>query len=253
MNRAKIIIAGFAIFAAVLIGLFAASMLEPDAVPVATAPDAAPQVVQTPQTDVLVATRELKSGKALTEFDMAWMPYPDNLLTPSMILKKNEPDAFKSYIGKIPNQILSAGEPIRPDRMNAPVAGGLLATLLKPGMRAYTVSIDERNANPGFYMPQDIVDLIAFGKWENDGKGAQVIMKGVKIIAVGGKVEITPMSDTKPRTVTLEVSPSEFELLGKIERSGINLVLSPLATEEGKSAFEQRATVPTILFQKRPL
>ena len=88
MNRAKIIIAGVAILSAVIIGLIAASMLEPEQVPVAAPVAQAPEIVQPVQSDVLVATRELKSGLSLTEVDMAWLAMPDSLIASTMIQKR---------------------------------------------------------------------------------------------------------------------------------------------------------------------
>ena len=252
MNRAKLIIAGFAILAAVLIGLFAASMLEPEPVPVAQAPEA-PVVPQIQQSDVLVATRELGPSRALTETDMAWMAFPDTTIAPSMILKKTTPDAIMQNIGKIPSQTISAGEPIRQERLNAAMAGGVLATLLKPGMRAYTITVDDKLSIPGFIVPRDIVDVMALERWDNNRKGAQLLIKSVKILAIGSKTDTTKGPDERARTATLEVTPTEMELLGKLEMTGVRLVLVPMPIDEGRASQEDRSSYPTIVFQKRLL
>ena len=254
MNRVRIIIAGVAILGAIIVGLIAASLLEPEPQPVATAAAPAPEFIQPPQSDVLVATRELRSGTALTEVDMAWMPMPETLIAPTMIQKKTDPQAIRSNIGKISGQPFSAGEPLRNDRLNVASKGGILASMLKPGMRAYVMALDERIATGGFILPRDIVDVVAIGKWDNNTKGAQIIIKGVKILAIGTKTDSTPnSSDSRARTATLEVTPHEMELLAKLERNSIPLMLSPMALEDGKLSLEERTTSPVIVYQKRPL
>lgn len=253
MNRARIIIAGVAILAAILIGIVASSMLEPDPQPVVVATPA-PEVVQPPQSDVLVATRELRAGTPLNEADMAWMSLPESIIAPTMIQKKNDPQAIKANLGKLTGQVFSAGEPFRQDRLNVAVTGGALAALLKPGMRAYTMTLDEKLGSTGLIMPRDIVDVIAFGRWDNGAKGAQLIIKGVKILAIGSKTEPTPnTADPRIRTATLEVTPHELELLAKLERNNTPLMLSPMPVEDGKQSQEGRATTPVIVYHKRPL
>jgi len=254
MNRVRIIIAGISIIGAIIIGLIASSMLEPEPQPVATVAPVAPEIIQPPQSDVLVSTRELRSGTALTEVDMAWLPMPETLIASTMIQKKTNPQAIKSNIGNITAQAFSAGEPFRQDRLNVASNGGILANMLKPGMRAYIMPLDDKIGTVGFIMPRDIVDIVAIGKWDNNAKGAQIIIKGVKILAIGSKTDSTPISnDNRARNVTLEVTPHEMELLAKLERNSIPLMLSPMALEDGKQSQEERTTTPVIVYQKRPL
>lgn len=254
MNRARIIIAGVAIIAAIIVGMIASSFLEPDPQPVATAPAPAPEIVQPVQSDVLVATRELKAGTALVEADMAWMPLPDAIISPTMIQKKTDPQAIRATIGKVPAQPFSAGEPFRQDRLNVSANGGSLSNALKSGMRAYTMMLDERLGGTGLILPRDIVDVVAIGKWDGGGKGAQLIIKGVKILAIGSKTDGSPNAiDSRARTATLEVTPYELELLAKLERNNIPLMLSPIPMDDGKLSQEERKTAPVIIYQKRPL
>ena len=254
MNRARIIIAGVAILAAIIIGLVAASMLEPEQQPAATATAPQPEIIQPPQSEVLVATRELKAGTGLNEADMAWMTIPEAMIAPNMIQKKTDPQAIMSNTGKIPSQDFSAGEPFRQERLNVLPSGGVLSTILKPGMRAYTMLLDDKLFNTGLILPRDIVDIVAFGRWDNGAKGSQLIIKGVKILAIGSKTDATPNSnDIRARTATLEVTPYELELLAKLERNNVPLMLSPMPIEDGRLSQEERATAPVIVYQKRPL
>ena len=253
MNRAKIIIAGVAILAAIIIGLIASSMLEPEPQPVATATTPAAEAPQIPQSEILVATRELKAGTILVEADMAWMNMPETLVSPSMIQKKNDPQAIRQNIGKISSQSVAVGEPLRQERLNATVAGGTLSTLLKPGMRAYTIAIDEKLSTSGFLLPRDIVDVIAFSKWDNVSKGAQLVLKGAKVLAIGTRTDPAGAIDLRARHATLEVTPFEMELLAKLERANIPLMVVPIPLEEGKTSQDERSTTPVIVYQKRPL
>ena len=189
---------------------------------------------------------------------MAWLAMPDSLIASTMIQKKNDPQAIRSNIGKITNQTVSAGEPFRQDRINViPTNGGVLANILKPGMRAYTMLLDEKLGGNGFILPRDIVDVVAIGKWENEAKGAQLIIKGVKILAVGAKTDTAASgannNDNRARTATLEVTPYELELLVKLERNNIPILLSPMHMDDGKLSQEERETSPVIVYSKRPL
>lgn len=254
MNRIKLFIAGAALLFAIGIGFLAMSVLEPDPVPVVQAPAApAPEVPVIAQSDVLVAARELPTSTPLKETDLAWLQMPDSLISSTMIKKKTNPQGLQQSVGKITGQQISAGEPIRQDRLNVAAAAGVLASKLKSGMRAYTVSIDDKSSYAGFILPRDTVDVIAFSRSEAGGKGSQTIVRSAKIIAVDGATETINGTNSKARAATIEVYQHELEMLSRLERSGVQLMLTPIPQEDQTNSLEERTSFPSLIFQKRPL
>jgi pilus assembly protein CpaB len=110
-------------------------------------------------------------------------------------------------------------------------------------MRAISVAIDEVSGNAGLILPGDYVDLLLTQTvgTADDGESrivSETVLSNVRVIAVGRtlRVDGTEKEDAKggpakARTTTLEVRPSEAEVVAVAARLGsLSLALRSLAT-----------------------
>lgn len=150
----------------------------------------------------------------------------------------DQPDAKAEYVNSLARQPLSQGETITRDKVIMAGDSGIMAALLKPGMRAVTTRISVDTAAGGFIQPGDRVDIIvrenmAIPRDNTPGNQqrtpqrtnlyvAQTLFENVKVLAIDQT--FTTGADSGAAipgsTATFELSQSDAELLQEAEGHG---------------------------------
>lgn len=186
-------------------------------------------------TYVLVAKRDLPVGTLVSKDDIAKAPWMGAL--PKGALTKEE-DAIGR--GVVTN--LYMGEPILDSRLAKPGAGGGLAAIIPPGMRAAAVRVNEVVGVAGFVLPGMRVDVLITGN-PPGGQGTQgpqskTILQNVEVLSAGQNLtkdeKGTPV---QVPVVNLLVTPEQAEILSlATNESKIQLVLrNPLDQETAQT------------------
>jgi pilus assembly protein CpaB len=137
------------------------------------------------------------------------------------------------------NDLLPQGKPrmaIRPMQVNEPILaskligegmGPSLAAVLPYGKRAMSVRISDVSAVAGFIQPSDSVDvLITRSTAPNAPQVTDVLLQGVKVIAIDQNAQNPDGTPKLGRTATLEVTPIEAQKLTLAQQVGnLSLVL----------------------------
>ena len=135
-------------------------------------------------------------------------------------------------VGAIALTSIPKGATISASRIGRPTQVGLEATLRK-GKRALTIPVDRVKAVNGLIQPGDRVDVIAILPARGPaGPVARTILRDIEVIALGRATDemgATPAPDADvAATATLEVSPSQAELLALADvNSQLRLALRP--------------------------
>ncbi len=227
---------------------------------------AAPQqetkpVVEAPQTvDVLVAARDVPIGRTLSGEDVKWQAFPVEAASDYFYLKGEDEDAMDIVIGSASRASMRAGEPLSTDKVIDINGSGVMASLLRKGMRAVAVPISDVTGAGGFILPGDYVDLlltrqIAIEEF-NPTTGeidrtvthnqTETVMETVRVLAIdqrltegNGENGATAVGNT----ATIELNPDQVELISltrqiaKQERGFLTLSLrsfSELIEEYGE-------------------
>ncbi len=121
---------------------------------------------------------------------------------------------------------LSAREPILPTRLSGPGAKASVATAIAPGMRAYTIKVNEVAGGGGHVLPGDHVDVIlARSVATSDVEGAEgnrlfvssLVLQNVRVLGMNMVADPATVEKFEPSTATLEVS---VEDAGKLAVAG---------------------------------
>jgi len=110
--------------------------------------------------DVLVATTNMSLGSRVSDQSVKWKQWPAEALSPALISNDLRPQAIEELKGAIVRSPILEGEPISEGKLVKAGASGVMAALLKPGMRAVTTRISVDTAAGGFIQPGDRVDII---------------------------------------------------------------------------------------------
>lgn len=213
----------------------------------------------TPQeTQILVAARDLQIGTLLRAEDLTTAPWvgapPKGAVT----------DKTAVVNRGVVSQIYQ-GEPILDTRLAAPGAGGGLAAIIRPGMRACAIRVDDVVGVAGFVLPGMRVDVLASGTppGANQSPKTKTLLQNIEVLSAGANIQKD--NEGKPvsvQVVNLLVTPEQAELLSLASgQTRIQLVLrNPLDTETPKtpgvamaSVLSDSAPAPVVTAVKKPV
>jgi pilus assembly protein CpaB len=178
--------------------------------------------------DVLVASKDIGVGQALSAQNIAWQTWPAAAAA-GFIKKANRPGAIQELSGARARTPFAAGEPIREARL-VKAGSGFLAAMLPKGMRAVAMEISPEIGAGGFILPGDHVDVIltrvAAGKGE-ENSDSETILRNVQVLAIDHDMEEKSGQKTAVgKIATLELASRQAETLMLARRLGtISLVL----------------------------
>jgi pilus assembly protein CpaB len=236
------------------------------------APRTAPVVVTAgpaqPMAQVLVARRDLPVGKALAADDVTWQPWPIAALNPAFITDGQAPQAppkdatarvakvaraaatavsgggpAEALYGSIVREPILANEPITNVKLVRGGAGGYMAVVLRPGMRAVAIPVNVATAAGGFILPGDHVDVLQSHQADaapggaRGGLTAQTLLRNIRVLAID---QTTQPPKATPSVIgavaTLEVAAGDAEVLARAKATGeIILALRAYADAIGPS------------------
>jgi len=158
--------------------------------------------------NVLVAVRDLKVEEVLTPELVKLVPMAGDSVPPG---------AFSSFKDVESRWVLIRtleGEPIL-DRKLAPRGSPAgLVSRIHPGMRAFTLEVNEQTGVSGFILPDHRVDvLLSVADPKNKREEATTILQNIPVLASGQVFTRPDDPSIQSRTVTLEVSPEDVDVL----------------------------------------
>lgn len=210
---------------------------------------------------VLVATRKLNRGDRLAPDMIRWQFWPEEAVNRLYVtVEKDDQEAgpIKEYTGAVLRDGVEAGEPILPSKVFKRGESGVMAGILAPGMRAVAVGVTPESASGGFILPGDRVDvllshnkaqeairarndrMVQAGETPDDDEPmvvlsttTETILRNVHVLATDGAVGPPEGSNVQARTVTLELTPKQTELISTAQTMGnLSLALRSMGAEE---------------------
>jgi len=182
------------------------------------------------RTTIVLSARSLPVGAVVTERDVKLVGWPAEAL-PSGYIR-----SVKDAVGRGVITPVAENEPLLEAKVSTKDAGGGLPIIIRDGMRAMSVRVDEVIGVAGFVLPGTRVDvMLTLDRSASRPQATtKTLLQNVQILAAGQSV--TRDKEGKPQTVTvitLLVSPDDAELLA-------------LAAKEGRLQLALRNTLDTL-------
>lgn len=184
------------------------------------------QVVQEPQTQILVAKAPIGMGERLSPDTLEWQDWPEGALRAEYVTISAMPDAAAELDGAVARFEFFPGEPIREAKL-VRSDQGYLSAVLSEGMRGVSVGVTAVSSAGGFVVPNDRVDVVLTTQSEA-GEQSEVILSNVRVLAIGQRLgelgesggAVDP-SEPRPKPVvfdnstiaTLELTPAQAQTL----------------------------------------
>lgn len=229
-----------------------------------TSPRASVQAKGHDTVTVAVASRGMNSGDFVLARDIEWKPVSTDAVNQGYFVKSDKNQL--SLDGALIKRNLKAGETLQADELILREDPEFLSAVLKTGMRAFTIQVDNVTGGAGLLRPGNRVDVILSGKFGIGVPGtqafrsAQTLLTNVRVIAVDKTIDArgfrAPESNAEKSqrtsvaskgTVTLEVTPKAAEILTVARNAGeLSLSLRNLADSQEPAAIASNAKVTTV-------
>jgi pilus assembly protein CpaB len=184
---------------------------------------------------VALATKDLEVGTVLKEDDVKVAEWPG-------AVPLGATSQIKDIIGRGVITAIFAKEPIIASRLAPRGAGGGMAAMIPPGMRAVAVRVNEVVGVAGFVVPGMHVDVLISGNSPggngNLGTLTQTLLQNIEVLSAGQ--DFKKDAEGKPiavQVVNMLVTPTQAEQLSlAASQTAIQLVLrNPLDHEIAKT------------------
>jgi pilus assembly protein CpaB len=198
---------------------------------------------------VIVAAHPLKFGAKLTANDLREVKWPANA-TPEGYITSKTTLISKDAPPRVVLSTIATNEPVLNHKISQPGQKATLSALLGKGMKAVTVRVNAVAGVAGFVLPGDIVDILNTRNKQSDVESnpdfastyTDVLIQGVKVLAVDQRSRSETEQPTIANTVTVEVTTRQAQKLALAASIGkLSLVLRPFGSARDEST--QRITL----------
>ena len=204
------------------------------------------------KSSVLVATRDLELGQAITA----------QMLQPIAWPAGNQPEGSfndaKLLEGRVVRAGIYKGEPVLEPKLAPEGTKAGLDSVIKPGHRAITVKVNEVVGVAGFLAPGSYVDLLVNISDDREKSISRVVLERIMVLAVAQEANRPDNSKARVvNAVTLEVLPEQAEkidlarnvgTLSLMLRNQVDVEGTPTAGITRKELFDDAEPVkPTVV------
>lgn len=193
-------------------------------------------------TRVAVAAVALDYGAALTPEKVRFANLPRDSIPPGAFTSL--PSLMPNGKARIALRPMLPNEPILASKVTGEGQSASIAALLPDGMRAAAVRVNDVSGVAGFIQPNDTVDVLitrqmaSTGASSRDAKMTDVLLQGVRVIAIDQNAKNADGTPVLAKTATLEVTPVDSQKLALAQEVGqLSLVLRKPGLEQSNGAL----------------
>ena len=128
---------------------------------------------------------------------------------------------------------IEANEPVLSLKITGPGQRATLSALVKPGMKAVTIRVNDVEGVGGFVLPGDHVDVVLTRQIDKGSATTQVVLQNTRVLAVDQTADERAQKAAVAKSVTLEVDTVDAQKLWLASSVGS---LSLLLRKAGETA-----------------
>ncbi len=179
---------------------------------------------------VVVAKQALRFGTELNAAMLQEVPWPSDSLPSGAFSKIGD---VLSGGRRVVLAAIEANEPVLALKITGPGQRATLSALVKPGMKAVTIRVNDVEGVGGFVLPGDHVDVVLTRQIDKGSATTQVVLQNTRVLAVDQIADERAAKATVAKSVTLEVDTVEAQKLWLASSVGS---LSLLLRKAGETA-----------------
>lgn len=152
---------------------------------------------------IVVAKQPLRFGTELAASMLQEISWPAEAVPAGAFTK------IKDVVGQGRRVVLAAIEPHEPVlalKITGPGQRATLSALVKPGMKAVTIRVNDVEGVGGFVLPGDHVDVVLTRTIDKGQATTDVVLQNTRVLAIDQVADERAAKATVAKSVTLEVS-----------------------------------------------
>ncbi|MFA6267314.1 MAG: Flp pilus assembly protein CpaB [Pseudolabrys sp.] len=161
-----------------------------------------------PSRTVVVAKQPLRYGVELSASMLEEVAWPSDNVPAGAFAKVGD------VLGKGKRIVLSAieaHEPVLGLKITGPGERATLSALVKPGMKAVTIRVNDVEGVGGFVLPGDHVDVVMTRTIDKGQATTEIVLQNRRVLAVDQSADERAAKATVAKSVTLEVDTVEAQ------------------------------------------
>ncbi|THD82453.1 Flp pilus assembly protein CpaB [Aliigemmobacter aestuarii] len=164
---------------------------------------------------IVVAKTAMRFGERITAEKLDVIPWASPNLPPGSFSKVEDLAGTTEETARFVLASMEQGEPVLSSKVTTPGQRAKLSTALSPGMKAVSIRVNDVLGVAGFVLPGDRVDVMLTRANMNDDEEAyvDVLLQGVKVLAIDQIADDRKDQPSVVQTVTFEVSTEEAQKL----------------------------------------
>jgi pilus assembly protein CpaB len=167
----------------------------------------------TPQNSIVIAKAPLRFGERLTAEKLELLEWPSDRLPPGAFTSIEALVGVGEEQARFVMQSMDVGEPVLASRTTEPGERAKLSAAITPGLKAVSIGINDVLGVAGFVLPGDRVDVMLTRSAGDGGVFVDVLLQGVRVLAIDQTADDMRDQPSVVRTVTFEVSTEEAQKL----------------------------------------
>lgn len=164
---------------------------------------------------IVVAKSAMRFGERITAEKLDVIPWASPNLPPGSFARVEDLAGTTEETARFVLASMEQGEPVLSSKVTTPGQRAKLSTALSPGMKAVSIRVNDVLGVAGFVLPGDRVDvMLTRGNMNNDEEAyVDVLLQGVKVLAIDQIADDRKDQPSVVQTVTFEVSTEEAQKL----------------------------------------
>jgi pilus assembly protein CpaB len=157
---------------------------------------------------IVVAAQPLRFGTELNESLLKEIPWPADAI-PAGAFSKIEDVLHGGR--RVVLAAIEPDEPVLSLKITGPGQRATLSALVKPGMKAVTIRVNDVEGVGGFVLPGDRVDVVLTRQIDKGSATTEVVLQNARVLAVDQSADERAIKAAVAKSVTLEVSTVEAQ------------------------------------------
>ena len=182
---------------------------------------------------IVVAKQPLRFGTELNASMLEEVPWPAQSVPTGAFSKI---DDILSHGRRVVLAAIEPNEPVLSLKITGAGQRATLSALVRPGMKAVTIRVNDVEGVGGFVLPGDRVDVVLTRQIDKGQASTEVVLQNTKVLAVDQSADERAAKAAVAKSVTLEVSTVEAQKVWLASSVGS---LSLLLRKAGETAETQ--------------
>jgi pilus assembly protein CpaB len=198
---------------------------------------------------VVVAAKPLRFGNEVTADSLREVSWPEGSLTSGTFAK------ISDIVGNGKRVALSAIEPDEPvlnSKITGPGQRATLSAMIRDGLKAVTIRVNDVDGVAGFVLPGDHVDVSLTRQIDKDNATSEVVLQNVRVLGIDQMADERLEKPAVVKAVTLEVDVTGAQKLSLAASVG-TLSLMLRKAGEAENQYSRRITLSDLSGPSTPM